>query len=709
MLMTAIKFESVAEMLKAVRAMATPGFTFNQYLELKDYFTSSKGDVLAVLNKSTKKDLEQLSSGYANRKKDRLVSSGYDSLMSYLTLSKEITVDYFNGETYERSLNKAMNEIDEPYFIEWQAKRIAETEAFKKSLDNPETLSEFREFIMYKGINALTSEQLALYDSLKADVSKASREKEIERKSQLSAVTLEGIEFTLLNSYHTKKNIPLWVVQLSGRVERDQYNDLNQKAKALNGYYSSFRGNGAIPGFTFTEETNAKAFMSLQSGSVDASAIAKEREAEKVLNRAETLEVKADRLESGALESLNRDRKDNTERRARMASNAESRAMSELEFSKTMDIIAKGLKDGSIKYLDRLQNYTELDELYNILNKAKWDYIDKNKLDKNKFELVPAVCDLARIPWPSVHIDSLKSVIFKLRDEKGKTMAANRIIKSIANFIKKYPNEPVARFNQISMIEAYERVLCSSSTVEAWRLEQYKVRLARYNRIKRLGLNEAHMLRAALRELVNVRLEAVLDPEIKRSRELKELDRKFINSKIDGFFPTPEKLAAHVVEIAEIKPGHKVGEFSAGLGHLATAIIDECPEVDSHLVEINPSLAEALRLKGFEKVDCSDFLELTPTGDFDRVVINPPFENNQDIKHVMHAWEFLKPGGCLVAIMAGNKVHGARNAVINEFMDFVDTYGTLEENEPGAFLSAFRPTGVSTVTVKLYKPTTAQG
>ena len=40
------------------------------------------------------------------------------------------------------------------------------------------------------------------------------------------------------------------------------------------------------------------------------------------------------------------------------------------------------------------------------------------------------------------------------------------------------------------------------------------------------------------------------------------------------------------------------------------------------------------------------------TGEFDRVVINPPFDRGSDIEHIKHAYRKLKPGGRLVAICA---------------------------------------------------------
>jgi hypothetical protein len=39
---------------------------------------------------------------------------------------------------------------------------------------------------------------------------------------------------------------------------------------------------------------------------------------------------------------------------------------------------------------------------------------------------------------------------------------------------------------------------------------------------------------------------------------------------------------------------------------------------------------------------------------YDRVVMNPPFDQERDIDHVMHALGFLKSGGRLVAVMSAH-------------------------------------------------------
>ena len=53
-----------------------------------------------------------------------------------------------------------------------------------------------------------------------------------------------------------------------------------------------------------------------------------------------------------------------------------------------------------------------------------------------------------------------------------------------------------------------------------------------------------------------------------------------------------------------------------------------------------------------------------PDGLYDRIFMNPPFDRERDIDHVMHALRFLKPDGYLVAIMsAGTEFRDTKKAV----------------------------------------------
>jgi phospholipid N-methyltransferase len=121
----------------------------------------------------------------------------------------------------------------------------------------------------------------------------------------------------------------------------------------------------------------------------------------------------------------------------------------------------------------------------------------------------------------------------------------------------------------------------------------------------------------------------------------------------DQLFPTPPDLARRMVEEAEIEENYRVLEPSAGTGNILKAIGNGPYKV---AVEINPALVNLLgfhtpmsRLHVIE----ADFLACNgDLGTFDRILMNPPFKNGEDIKHIHHAMTFLKPGGRLVAICA---------------------------------------------------------
>jgi protein-L-isoaspartate O-methyltransferase len=121
-------------------------------------------------------------------------------------------------------------------------------------------------------------------------------------------------------------------------------------------------------------------------------------------------------------------------------------------------------------------------------------------------------------------------------------------------------------------------------------------------------------------------------------------------------FPTPATLAGRMVDAAAIRPGEHVGEFSAGTGRILAAIADaiDLAAIQITAVEINQNLARALSQRyPAVGVVCADFLACgAELGAFDRILINPPFANGQDIAHITHALGYLKPGARLVAICA---------------------------------------------------------
>lgn len=127
-----------------------------------------------------------------------------------------------------------------------------------------------------------------------------------------------------------------------------------------------------------------------------------------------------------------------------------------------------------------------------------------------------------------------------------------------------------------------------------------------------------------------------------------------------GYFPTPPEVVDRLLELAEIEQGMLVLEPSAGQGAIAVEIADRGAIV--HCFEIDPvnhgKLANNLFTTTAEySAGLGDFLTVEPgntnlRGDlYDRVVMNPPFGKNAAPEHVLHALQFLQPGGRLVAVM----------------------------------------------------------
>lgn len=116
-------------------------------------------------------------------------------------------------------------------------------------------------------------------------------------------------------------------------------------------------------------------------------------------------------------------------------------------------------------------------------------------------------------------------------------------------------------------------------------------------------------------------------------------------------FQTPAEIANRMVEA--LKPGARVLEPSAGLGRLLDAIARKEPR-ETVAVEKDVNLCRELFLQNRNGVRIlqRDFLTVTreELGQFDFIVMNPPFHMRSDIQHIEHALRFLAPGGTLVAV-----------------------------------------------------------
>ena len=162
-------------------------------------------------------------------------------------------------------------------------------------------------------------------------------------------------------------------------------------------------------------------------------------------------------------------------------------------------------------------------------------------------------------------------------------------------------------------------------------------------------------------------------PEQEQAEWLAQLERDLQGRKIPGFFPTPRAVIDRMLDYAGIEAGHRVLEPSAGNGAILDVLKEQHPDAELTAYEYAPPLREILEAKGY-KVSGADFFESYDLGEFDRVLMNPPFEKLQDVTHVFHAFDHLKAGGRLVAIMSpGPFFHNSKRA--QEFRDFCDERG----------------------------------
>lgn len=127
------------------------------------------------------------------------------------------------------------------------------------------------------------------------------------------------------------------------------------------------------------------------------------------------------------------------------------------------------------------------------------------------------------------------------------------------------------------------------------------------------------------------------------------------------FFETPPDIVERLLSLAFLDTGMQVLEPSAGRGAIAAAVwlrgahVD-CVEIDTRNIKAIET-GEGAGGPYARSIWHLDFLvypapgTICPDG-YDRVIMNPPFTRQQDIAHVLHALEFLKPGGLLVSVMS---------------------------------------------------------
>lgn len=663
----------------------------------------------------------------------------------------------------------------------WMAERLEKMKAQEAGARDPVTLADFQTNLRAKMADGktfaesrmmLTQEQRAQFDNLAAESTRAERAKN-KVVAQEQTMRAPGEVLTAgetIKTKHTKHGHDLWQFNLDQRVSKEEYQQLSNQARKLGGDYSSYRGNGAIPGWQFRTPEAAQAFKDLIAGDNSAAkeVMAARRDAfadDRSQSASERLNEMAGALESDSEDQLNRDRKTNTARRAGMASRAEANARAGIAFANTMRNIANFIDKGKAKFLDKVREKKQVSLLTSAVEVAQYDQqkaqgLSYAEMEKQKgmpanqetadFAVFPSYTayrsDLASLARQLLEVEGTKLFGKKLLDLADDTSAAylafaKENLNKVMTFSKK--DGGLAAFTSKAAAEnaitrsgyrgqaiafmvkrgEYTIILSPSAAIKngVWSGDgdkritlsrdfgtelvekigraarrgnkvsvpwQFESTYDKFKTLSRMNIETAAEYRAALREFISLR------EQPKEANKVKELERSMIGRKNDGmdFFPTPIATANEMVQVAEIKPGMKVLEPSAGWGHIAERIREFGVEPD--VVELSGNRRELLEAKGFNLVG-SDFLEVSKGEGYDRILMNPPFSDRRDADHVQHAYSLLKPGGRLVAIM-GEGVFFGKDKSAQEFRDWVESVGGTDEKlAEGTFLDPSLPVNTS--------------
>jgi hypothetical protein len=618
-----------------------------------------------------------------------LASFVLDDVVSYRPLG---------GETYEEAVCRKVRAVSEGAYYRHFEQRQAADLAHEKALTAPETLSEFSVFVTRRGEQELSDEQLARYDALRADVSRQLRASQAPATvAKFQSEELAGIGFQVKEGFHDKRRCPLWIVQLETRVEREAFNELSRKAKLLGGWYSSFKQSDA--GFQFLSQESADRFCSLLAGDVDRSQTLEARKTRQEQSAAERLHELAKELFDRAAETLERSHAalQNTARRADLQAGVRGRAFVDQALSRSLHSIAEALSRGEAKYLDGIRHKTHLETLESVLQRAAYarrraqrppdsDHDGTGRPHTARLPDAPLGLEtvrFAKYPYPQFYRRTLQELIAAAQHTRGVKLAAQKVQRRLPR-----DGQDFVAFTTPQDIEAMGDFVerAKAAGLDADRAAQG---LQEYKRLQRAAITDVFELRAALREYLGHRFAARGDDPVTVA------ERELIGQDLPGFFPTPPVVIERLLELAQVQAWHRVLEPSCGKGDMLDALMAQHPDLAYHAIELNHTLAEVLAAKGY-RVQFADFL--AHDGVYDRIVMNPPFEDGQDMRHVQHAYALLAAGGRLVSVVSeGPFFRSDRQS--SAFRQWLEQVGAKMEplpEEAFAGRDAFRQTSVRT-------------
>lgn len=392
-----------------------------------------------------------------------------------------------------------------------------------------------------------------------------------------------------------------------------------------------------------------------------------------------------------------------TARRANIAAGMAKEADHLELIQSKLSAVADALEAGTLpESLNKLTKKTQVEALERYLSRAKYRREREQKVSYQDSKDTPvSEKDVAfAIFEDHAHPSHLKDLLQATENMKGIKDARAAVQRVISRDGKVYS------FAELDAIEALIKKAEQAGKNKGF--DKYvRDELAEFKRLREMGIESTDQLQQTLKDYLSLGVERK-GPT--KEQKIKELERQLIGSKFPGYFPTPRAVVERMLEEAGIEPGMRVLEPSAGKGNIADMIREKDPNATLEVIEIQKTLRDVLEAKEHNVLSETDFLQYNPEEKYDRIIMNPPFEQGQDMEHVQHAYELLKPGGRLVSIMSeGPFFRGDKKATA--FREWLDELGGTNEKLPEKSFTgkdADRQTGVAARMVVIEKPAEAK-
>ena len=170
------------------------------------------------------------------------------------------------------------------------------------------------------------------------------------------------------------------------------------------------------------------------------------------------------------------------------------------------------------------------------------------------------------------------------------------------------------------------------------------------------------------------------------------------------FYPTPETLAARMVDMIDTKRVHFVLEPSAGKGDLVDKLKNKMSyygysnitgkhgsDVEVDCIEKDCNLQNLLKGAG-KRLVFDDFLKFETFKKYDLILMNPPFSEGD--KHLLKALEMMKNGGQVVCLLNAETLKNPYSNSRKELLQKLEQLDAEIKYLEGAFTEAERQTTV---------------